>query len=202
VGCGQGILARALLPEVSYLGIDLSATLIAHAKQYDKKKNHRYIVGDITKPLSIKETFTHAACVLAMQNIENPAQGCKQVGAHLIRGATFVIVLNHPCFRIPRQSSWGVDMSKKMQYRRIDHYLTPLKIPIAAHPGKKEKSEMTWSFHYPLSAYFHFLSDAGFSVSMVEEWVSPKHSTGKNAKMENRARAEFPLFLAIKAQKL
>ena len=34
-----------------------------------------------------------------------------------------------------------------------------------------------------------------------EEWISDKRSMGKRAGMENRAREEFPLFLAILAKK-
>jgi hypothetical protein len=39
-------------------------------------------------------------------------------------------------------------------------------------------------------------------VSDLEEWTSDKVSIGKAAKGENRARAEFPLFLVIKAVKM
>ncbi|MFS8563077.1 MAG: hypothetical protein LVR00_01585 [Rhabdochlamydiaceae bacterium] len=113
-----------------------------------------------------------------------------------------LIVLNHPCFRIPRQSSWGVDEPKKLQYRRIDRYLSPLKIPIQTHPGKQHDSQETWSFHHPLSDYTRWLQEAGFTIEIIEEWISDKTSTGGHAKMENRSRAEFPLFLAILACKL
>ena len=73
-------------------------------------------------------------------------------------------------------------------------------IPIVAHPGKKE-SEETWSFHYPLSAYSEMLFDNGFCIEKIEEWISDKKSTGSKAKMEDRARKEFPLFMAIIARK-
>jgi hypothetical protein len=36
----------------------------------------------------------------------------------------------------------------------------------------------------------------------MEEWTSDKVSVGKAAKGENRARAEFPLFMAIRAVKV
>lgn len=202
LACGQGILQRALPKEVIYHGLDLSKTLISQAKQYNKIKTHRFTVADVTQTLPLEETYTHACCILALQNMENPLAVCKNAYSHLDNHGIFVIVLNHPCFRIPRQSSWGVDSSKKLQYRRVDSYLSPLKIPIAAHPSKKEKSQTTWSFHLPLSSYATCLVEAGFSITALEEWISPKQSIGKHAKMENRARKEFPLFLAIKAQKL
>ena len=72
------------------------------------------------------------------------------------------------------------------------------KIPIVTSPGKSQ-SETTWSFHYPLSSYFSFLQNAGFVVQDLQEWCSDKESLGKAARWENRARKEFPLFMAIKA---
>lgn len=202
LACGQGVLERALPHEVTYVGVDLSPHLIAQAKKWIKRKNAHFYVGDITKPLPLKkQTFTHATCILAIQNIHDPYLVFKEAHPYLEEGALFVIVMNHPCFRIPRQSSWGIDEEKKLQYRRIDAYMSPLKIPIKAHPSQKEKSQQSLSFHFPLSTYLNFLYKAGFHTLGMEEWTSPKISTGKKARMENRARLEFPLFLALIAEK-
>lgn len=198
LGCGQGILARQIPQNIEYLGIDLSPSLIKSAKQYDRNPKHDYRVADITKPLAIEKKFTHAAVVLALQNVEHPEAVIKNAAKALLPGGTLVIIMNHPCFRIPRQSSWKVDNENKTQFRRLDRYMSPLKIPIHAHPGKGEQSESTWSFHFPLSAYSKWLQENGFAISLLEEWCSDKVSTGGAAKMENRARQEFPLFLAIK----
>jgi hypothetical protein len=93
-----------------------------------------------------------------------------------------------------------VDAQKKLQYRRIDRYMTPLSIPIQTSPGKG-KTEETISFHFSLSHYTALLKKAGFTIDSIEEWCSDKRSTGKTAAMENRSRQEFPLFLAIIAIK-
>lgn len=201
IACGQGILARQLPKGVPYLGIDISPTLIQSANERADKKHHRFQVQDATKQMALPERdFTHATIVLALQNIADPLQVLKNIEKHLAPGGKLFIVLNHPCFRIPRQSSWGVDEAKKLQYRRVDCYLSPLQIPIQTHPGKKEEVQ-TLSFHYPLSSYTKWLKEAGFVVVEIEEWVSDKMSTGTKARMENRARAEFPLFLTLVCQK-
>ena len=70
---------------------------------------------------------------------------------------------------------------------------------VTMHPGEA-KSPLTWSFHQPISAYTKMLTDNGFVIEKLEEWTSDKESVGKAGKMENRARAEFPLFLAILAR--
>ncbi len=200
LACGQGILARCLPPHSKYTGIDISSSLIRSAKQGNKK--HRFITGDVTKKLKLDDyDFTHATILLALQNIENPLPALKNAYRHLKNGGRLTIVMNHPCFRIPRQSSWEVDRKKQIQSRQINRYMTPLKIPIHTHPGKGKKSETTYSFHHPLSDYFQWLREAGFLVEILEEWCSDKTSTGGAARMENRARKEFPLFLAITAFK-
>lgn len=197
LACGQGILSRHIPKDVSYTGIDLSASLIRAAKQHQILKHHVFLTADVTGPLPLKSSFTHATIILALQNIEHPLATLKNAKAHLEPGGKLVIVLNHPCFRIPRQSSWGVDPAKKLQYRRIDRYFSPLKIPIQTHPGKGEDSAHTFSFHHPLSAYTQWLQEAGFKICQMEEWCSDKKSTGAAASYENRSRKEFPLFLTF-----
>ena len=203
IACGQGILARQIPKNVDYTGVDISPSLIQNAKHADHHPNHQFFVGDALKPLPVKKTdFTHAAIVLAIQNFEAPKEALLNAAKHLAKGGKLVIAMNHPCFRIPRQSSWKIDEEQKIQYRRIDRYSTPLNIPIQAHPSKGEKSAQTWSFHYPLASYCQWLNEAGFAIEIIEEWHSNKVSTGKAAKMENRSRAEFPLFMAIRAVKV
>ena len=203
LACGQGVLARSLPKAVEYWGVDVARSLIEAAQSKDDNARHHFAVADLLRPtLPVSKTdFSHATMILALQNIKNPSTIFDHAEYHLKPGGKFLIVLNHPCFRIPRQSSWGVDSYKKTQYRRIDRYLTPIEIPIQAHPGQSQRSAMTWSYHFPLSAYIHGLSRAGFVVTGFEEWSSDKSSEGKAAKMENRSRSEIPLFAAILAEK-
>lgn len=202
LACGQGVLARALPKHFIYHGIDLSPSLIQSAKQLTKRKECTFSLGDICKPLQLKQVYTHATIILALQNVDAPEKALRQASEHLQKTGTLVLVLNHPCFRIPRQSHWGIDEKQKLQYRRVDRYLTPLKIPIQTHPSRGQHSQTTWSYHSPLSLYSQWLMESGFMITLIEEWRSDKKSLGKKAKMENRAREEFPLFLAIKAQKM
>ena len=203
LGCGQGILARALPPNFHYVGIDAAPSLIQAAKSLNKKLKAQFIAADATKKLPISKTdFSHAAIILALQNMEHQDKAISNAASHLRPGGKLLIVLNHPCYRIPRQSSWGVDEQKKMQFRRVEKYMSAIKIPIQMHPGKKEKSEETWSFHHPLSAYSLWLKQAGMVIEEIQELCSDKESTGKAAKMENRSREEIPLFLVLCASKL
>ncbi len=202
VCCGQGVLARSIPSRVLYTGIDLAQPLIDKAKQLNTNQSHRFVRGDVTKKFPFQEKeFDFACMILALQNIEDPLAVFKNTSRCLKLGGRFIIILNHPCFRIPRQSSWKVDSEQKIQYRRIDRYMSPMKIPIQTHPGKGKKSDQTWSFHHSLSDYSRWLREAGFFIEQIEEWCSNKISQGTAAKMENRSRAEIPLFMAIVAMK-
>lgn len=206
LACGNGVLAKSLPKDVEYMGIDLSESLIRTAKNGDKNYKHKYLVGDITKPLPFRSSeseggFTHAAIILALQNISDPLCVLKNASNLLIANGYLLIVLNHPAFRIPRQSSWGIDEEHKIQYRRVDKYMSPMEIPIRMNPSDPQ-SQQTMSYHFSISDYSKMLHDAGFVIDLIEEWTSDKESVGRASKMENRSRAEIPLFMAIKARKL
>src|SRR3989338_6103665 len=195
-GCGQGVLARQLPKEVYYQGVDLSRSLISAAQKEDRNSNHHYIVADATVPMvqtNVRNDFTHAAAILSMQNMERPEGLIKNVAAHVRKGGKFVVVLNHPYFRIPRQSGWGTNPENKLQYRWVAKYMSEMKIPIQMHPGEQSK-ELTWSFHTPLSTYSKMFKESGLAIELIEEWVSDKKSTNK---AENVSKAEIPLFMAI-----
>ncbi len=203
LACGTGVLARHLPNSVHYTGIDLSSTFIKAAKKEDSHPHHHYFVGDITKSLPLQQQqFSHATIILALQNLQHSLQVFQNAHKYLLENGVLIIVLNHPCFRIPRQSFWQIDDAKKLQYRRVDRYFSPLEIPILAHPSKGKESTQLISYHYPISSYFHWLKKAGFIITDIEEWCSNKQSLGTHAKMENRSRSEFPLFLTICASKI
>jgi len=202
LACGQGVLARKIPPTVHYEGIDSSQDLVNQARRLDKNKRHIYTAADVSQKLTIKKNdFSHAALIFALQNIKDPAGALRNARLHLRKGGKLLIVLNHPCFRIPRQTSWETDETNKMQYRRVNRYLSPLEIPIRTNPGKGEASEVVWSYHLPVSEYSRMLFENGFVIEKLEEWASDKSSIGTAARMENRARNEFPLFMAILARK-
>lgn len=204
VACGEGSFAQLISKQGGgVVGIDASPTLVRQA-QMKHVRNAEFFVSDAsrgTKDIA-SMTFDGAAIVLALQNIENMEGVFTTVSKLLKKNAPFVIVLNHPAFRVPRQSSWGFEDSRKMMYRRIDSYLEEKSIPMQMHPGDAPDVRTT-SFHRPLSSYVSALSKAGFMIDEMEEWISHKESTsGPRARAENRIRKEIPMFLAIRARKV
>jgi len=202
LGSGQGILARSLPEEVDYVGLEISSALLKAAKSYDRNKKHRYVQADLTAkwPLQKGQCFTHAVSILALQNIEDPEKVFEELSYYMEEGGRAIFVLNHPYYRIPRQSRWNFDEKSQRQSREVFSYMTPQRIPIITHPGKDQSA--TWSFHNPLSSYTKMGAKNGFLIETIEEWCSPKKSTGRAAKWENRARKEFPLFMTIVFRKV
>ena len=162
----------------------------------------RYHVADALKLDFLPEAhFNSAACVLAIQNMSPLPPVFAGVSRTLMNGGRLVIAMMHPCFRGPKETSWGWDEKQQVQYRRVDRYLIPRKSPITTHPGRRT-GEYTWTFHRPIEAYVKSLRNAGLLINALEEWPSHKTSTsGPRAAVENTARKEIPMFLAIRAVK-
>ncbi|MDE1988217.1 MAG: class I SAM-dependent methyltransferase [Patescibacteria group bacterium] len=202
LACGAGFFAREFLKKSGEIkGVDISRELIEIAKK-NSPKEIEYFASPADDLVSVKnKTVDKIAIILAIQNIENIFSVFSECDRVLKTGGKLFLVMNHPAFRIPKQSSWEFDDKNKIQYRRIDEYMSESKTKIEMHPGK-DNGERTISFHRPLQVYFKALKKNGFCVSGLEEWVSDKKSQlGPRAESENKARKEFPLFLFIEAKK-
>ncbi len=217
LACGQGAVTRALhRAGAQVTGVDLSRRLIDLARQRSPL-TVRLLVGDVRRLEQLEDgSFDAAVCVLAAQNLDplapmlaeaarllrSPDAGLRPSGEEVRPGGRLVLVLNHPAFRIPRQSGWRWDEARKLMYREEARYLTPLKIPIDLQPFKAPGQRQTWTYHRPLQDYVNGLAAAGLWTNALEEWPSHKVSQpGVKSRGENRARAEFPLFLALRAVK-
>lgn len=198
LACGQGFFARHFAKGGGDVtGVDISPELIEIAKK-DSPNEVRHEVSS-AEDLSIfaNSSFDVVTIILALQNIEKISQVFKECKRVIKKDGRVVIVLNHPVLRIPKQSSWGFDEIKKIEYRRIDAYLSESKSEIEMHPGKKDGIK-TLSFHRPLQMYFKTLANSGFAVTRLEEWSSHKVSEeGPRKIAEDKARKEFPLFMCL-----
>ncbi len=206
IACGEGALAQKIAAAgARVVGFDAAPALFEKARRRGLAAGAEFLVGDAQRfPDAIRaRRFDGAVCVLAIQNIKDMRAVFAEAAKVLAPGAPLVLVLNHPAFRVPRQSDWGWDEVKKTMYRRVDRYLTPLDIPILMNPGQKSRKPLTtMSYHRPLQDYVTALAAVGFTVAALEEWVSHRASdSGPRAKAENRSRAEFPLFLALRARR-
>ncbi len=204
LACGSGFFSRELLAACPSLApitaVDLSAELIALAKQAETK-NISYFVAPAHK-LGIVEKASQdvVMSILAIQNIAEVKEVFAEVRRVLAPGGRLLLVLNHPAFRIPKFSAWGWDEAEGRQYRRVDRYLSEQRSEIQMHPGSAP-GVTTLSFHRPLQWYAKLLTNQGFVISRLEEWVSHRESQrGPRQVAEDLARKEIPLFLYLEAR--
>lgn len=203
VACGSGFFSKYCSEAgATVTGIDIAPELIAIATGL-RLPHATFSVGNVeTLPTVADKSIDTAFCILALQNIRNVSSVFKEVNRTLKPGGRFLVVLNHPTFRIPKQSSWGWDEATKTEYRRIDGYLTESQTEIDMTPGSQTKKELTVSFHRSLQYYFKVATNAGFTVSRLEEWISHREPpAGKTFAARNKARKEFPLFLFLEFKK-
>lgn len=203
IACGEGAFLRLVAKRqgVKVAGFDASPSLVERARRLLPRGE--WAVADARKFAAkyAPASFDGASCLLAIQNIDEIGPVFADAAKVLKPGARLVLVMNHPSFRQLRQSGWGWDENRKLQYRRVDKYLGAYGVPVQAHPGAAP-DVVTHSFHRPLQAYVKALAKHGFSVVDLEEWASHKTSdSGPKAKAENAARTEIPMFLALVAMK-
>ncbi len=203
IGCGEGYFTRVLAAAgCEVTGSDIAPELIAKAKKQSPGIPYHVASADMLR-FAKDGSYSVATCVLALQNMEKLEPVLKEVARVLAPGGKFVFVLNHPAFRIPKRSSWGWDDVAKTQYRRLDAYLSASREKMDMTPGEKGEHEYTYSFHRSLQDHMKALSSAGFAITRMEEWISHKKSEkGPRQEAEDRARKEFPLFLAVEARRM
>lgn len=207
LGCGQGIFSRLLADNgANVIGVDLGKELIdiAEKKNDGYKFNVHYFNSTAHDLFMVKDgTKDVVVCVLAIQNIEKLSETIAEASRVLKKGGKFIMVLNHPAFRNPRYTHWGYDEDEKIQYRRVDQYLSESKIKIDMTPGSHEDKKFTVSFHRPLQVYMKTFGKCGFAMTRLEEWESHRASQkGPKKAAEDKARKEIPLFLAMELTKL
>ena len=202
LACGEGFFAREFAKSgAKVLGADISPELIAKAKKAGGPILYKVTPANKLTFAKDKE-FTAVVCVLALQNIEDIKAVFAEVRRTLAPGGRLVVVLNHPAFRVLKRSSWGFDEEQKVQYRRIDGYLSAAKVLVDMHPGKQGGPKTT-SFHRSLQDFAKALTGTGFAITRLEEWTSHRASQkGPRQKAEDTARKEIPLFMALEVRAL
>jgi SAM-dependent methyltransferase len=227
LGAGQGVLAPYIAKaNAHYTGVDASVTLIRLARKHHGHHG-RFLCGDVRHLHALPEiragTFNGVTFLLSLQDMDPLAPVLAAASWALAPGGRAVIVMTHPSFRVPRQSGWGWDATRKLRYRRIDHYLTPLTVPLKsysanartsnAHTGdarsgnaRAEEQGTSRSFHRPLQSYVNELAAQGLWLNALNELPTYTRSPDKRKQgkkeAEQRANDEIPLFLALRAVKV
>ena len=164
LGAGAGVLAPAIAAAgAHYTGVDASPKLIDSARRRHGRSGE-FVVGDARRlPASGLRpgSFDAAVFLLSIQDMDPLEQVLASASWAVREHGRIVIVMTHPAFRQPRHAGWGFDEGRKLTYRRVDAYLTPMAVPMGAVGG----SAPTRSYHRPLSDYVNGLAAFGFAGS-------------------------------------
>lgn len=212
IGCGEGVFERWLHdhhPGICATGVDAAEGLIARAES-NAPPGATFLTGDARRLSELglePASFDACSCVLALMNIDPLDDVLRGVASLLRPGGGFVFVILHPAFRSPGISHWGWTLApqddRRVQFRRVDAYLRERASEIVMNPGAASAGAdpvTTTTYHRPIGRYTQALKEAGFAVDAIEEWSSARTSqAGPHADEENRAREEFPMFLAVRA---
>ena len=203
VGGGQGVLVPSLVDAGARVTVvDASARLIAAARRrHGRLRNARFLVGDARRLPAVTglEPGAHDAAVmmLSIQDMDPLDDVVQGLAWALADRARVVLLMTHPAFRQPRHSGWGFDEGRKLTYRRVDGYLSPMAVPMKSLGGGLP----TRSFHRPISAYVNALADVGFATDAMLEIpdLPPERRPGRAGRGDDRAHAEIPIFLGLRA---
>lgn len=206
LGGGQGVLAPPLADAGARVTVvDASAKLIAAARRrHARVPGVRFVVGDARRLPAVAGLesggYDAAVFLLSIQDMDPLDDVARGVAWALRPAGRVVMLMTHPAFRQPRHSGWGYDEGRRLTYRRIDGYLSPMAVPMKSLGD----GPPTRSFHRPISAYVNTLGDVGFAVDAMLEIADlpPERRPGRVARGDARAQAEIPIFLALRAVRL
>jgi ubiquinone/menaquinone biosynthesis C-methylase UbiE len=187
------------------IGVDIGAESIEVAKTKTNSEIEYHANTAESLPFIKNMSVDKITIILALQNIKFVQKCISECGRVLKKNGKMIVVMNHPYFRIPKNTSWNWDSENFKQYRRVDRYLSPFEIEIDMNPGKKDKTakekkeSTTLSFHRPMSWYLNEFVKQGLFVEDMQEWIShiATDQGPKKTPALEFARQEFPLFMSF-----
>lgn len=221
LGCGTGFFLKEYLnlseeekkkglskPEKS-LGVDIDNELLELAKENLREELEgnkvSFLQADATNMSVVGDkSFDVIFSIESLPNIKDLKAFANEVARVLEKNGKFILVVNHPAFRIPQSSDWYFDKEKVKQGRVVYKYKTSHSIKIDMNPGTKDGSKkiFTYTFHRPFEEYLNIFTKAGLTFSFMKEICSNKTSqVGARKKPEDEARMEIPLFLFLEFTK-
>lgn len=216
LGCGVGFFTEkfynrfvdtksAIEVQNKIVGVDIGQESIDVAKTKTSSAIEYHVNTAESLPFLKNMSVDKITIILALQNIKFAQKCIAECSRVLKKNGKVVVVMNHPYFRIPKNTSWNWDSENFKQYRRVDRYLSPFEIQIDMNPGKKDKTAKekkeatTLSFHRPMSWYVNEFAKQGLLVEDMQEWIShiATDQGPKKTPALEFARQEFPLFMCL-----
>jgi ubiquinone/menaquinone biosynthesis C-methylase UbiE len=204
LGCGVGYFCQKYSEAgASVIGVDLGVDSIQIAKQKTDSHIQYHTHTAESLPFIKDRSVDKITIILALQNIQKADQCLVECARVLKSKGELIMVINHPYFRIPKNTSWIWSNEEFVQYRRVDRYLSEFAVPIDMEPSKNEQNQ-TMSFHRPLQWYIQAASKNSLLLSDMQELISHRKTDQGPKKTPSLefSRKEIPLFMLLKWQKV
>ena len=147
------------------VGIDLSAELIAIARQGDLNDVIEYIVDDAETLATVDDSrFDLVVCNLALMDIPNLDKAINSVWRILRAGGSFVCSITHPCFEAPH-AQWTTAADGTIS-REVSTYFKEGFWRSTNAEGVRGK---VGANHRMLSTYINTLTRSGFVIDRIIE---------------------------------
>lgn len=207
LGCGQGFFIQKILENIKsdivINGVDLSYELLKIAEnKFEGNKKVSLKHTDAVNLSHLKDkSIDKVYSVLALQNMSDVEKVVVEIKRVLKKDGRCIFVINHPSFRVPKESDWFFEKFLRKQGRVVYNYMSDKKHVIDMNPGRTaqgEKGQETISFHHPLQYFSKIFNKHDLAISRIEEWISHKKSEkGIKQEAEDTARKEIPMFMCL-----
>jgi SAM-dependent methyltransferase len=201
LGCGEGIVARALaLRGAGVRGVDLAPRMIAHAwiAEAERPTGAVYTVDDGCTLATIGNGT--ADCVtagLSLNNVPDLRASLAAVARVLLPGGRLVFTIPHPCFEAPG-ASWAPEAVDddppdiRRRRRTVGDYLTEG----FWRSTDPEGASRAGNQHRTLSTYLSALLAQGFALEAIAEPAPTEPVIA-----EQPLREGLPPFLVVTARR-
>lgn len=192
LGCGFGWFCRWAAGQgaAEVLGVDVSANMLARARETTQDTTIRYRQSDLESFAPEPRAFDFAYSSLAFHYIEDLAGLLGRVRAALAPGGRLVCSVEHPMMTAPRHQGWVQDASDDPSWP-VNAYLDegPRRTDWLAKGVVKQ--------HRTIETYLALLSGAGFALERLREWGPSREQVAAEPDwIRERQRPPFLLLAA------
>lgn len=192
LGCGFGWFSRWAMEQgaVSVLGIDVSAKMLARAKNETQDPQISYVQADLEMVELERAKYDLVYSSLAFHYIENLERLFKQAHGSLKPGGRLVCSIEHPIYTASQGAGW-IHHPDGHKTWPVDHY---------QYEGPRTTNwlaEDVIKQHRTIGTYLNLLIGTGFSISHVEDWGPSDEQLAVHPEWEEERHR--PMFLLISA---
>ncbi|MCC8116029.1 MAG: class I SAM-dependent methyltransferase [Planctomycetes bacterium] len=165
LGCGFGWHCRYAVENgaASAVGVDLSANMIAGARERTREPNITYVQAAIEDVRYPADSFDLVVSSLALHYVMDYRDVYASVWSMLAPGGDFVLSVEHPIFTAEGSQAWVTDKDGAIRHWPVDRYF---------EEGVREAVFLgvtVTKYHRTVASYIGGLLDAGFVLTGVVE---------------------------------